>query len=174
MKVLGWGAGFVGLAFMIHVLLWKLRLPQKQTQALLQIFGGTLCFGLASLFGSAQYSPFMQRLAPEHPAEYLHIALFVIAFTLAYIITYSALEADSPSLVMILTIARAGAEGLDKTRFEQSMTDELLILPRIRDLLRDNLVYPDGAKYKLTPKGVGFVRIFSMYRQILKIDRKGG
>ena len=29
-------------------------------------------------------------------------------------ITYSALEADSPTLVMVMTIKKAGQEGLDK------------------------------------------------------------
>ena len=174
MKVLLWGIFLVCLGFLIHVILWKIRLPRKHTKALLQIFLGTLFLGVIIIFWSARSSGHIHRIAPEHLSEYLHIALLVISFTLAYIITYSALEADSPSLVMIMKIANAGVEGVGKTRFEQLMSDDLLILPRIRDLLRDNLVYQEGEKYKLTAKGRVFARIFIVYRQILKIDRKGG
>ena len=174
MKVLCWGIFLWCLGFLLHVILWKIYLPRKHTKALLQIFLGTVCLGLVIIFWSAQESGSIQRIAPEHLAEYLHIALLVISFTLAYIITYSALEADSPSLVMIMKIANAGVEGVGKTRFEQLMSDDLLILPRIRDLLRDNLVYQDGEKYKLTAKGVVFARIFIIYRRVLKVDHKGG
>jgi hypothetical protein len=116
----------------------------------------------------------MNVLAPNTLSEYLHILLFVTSLTLAYMVTYSALEADSPSLVMIISIANAGSNGLPKEQFEQLMTDEILIIPRMRDLLRDNLVYVEGEKYKLTSKGHVFVRIFIVYRHILNIAQKGG
>jgi hypothetical protein len=168
-----WGMVLLGVAFLIHIVVWKIHLPQRQTRALLVIFFGTLLVGLV-LLGSAQYLWRAQFPTPETLPEYLHIALFVTAFTLAYIITYSALEADSPSLVMILRIAAAGASGLPKEHFERQMTDELLIMPRIRDLLRDRLVSTEAGKYHLTPKGVLFARIFIVYRRILNISQKGG
>jgi predicted transcriptional regulator len=89
-------------------------------------------------------------------------------------ITYSALEADSPSLVMIMSIANAGITGLLKTQFEQRMTDDVLIIPRIQDLLRDQMIYEQEGKYKLTSKGLLFARIFIVYRHILNISQKGG
>ena len=32
------------------------------------------------------------------------------------------------------------------------MNDELLVIPRVRDLLNDKMAYIDGEKYRLTPK----------------------
>jgi hypothetical protein len=173
MSVLLWGILLFGLAFLVHVVLWKIHLPQRQTRALLLIFFGVLLIGLVLLW-SAKLMLHTKFRTPETIPENLHIALFVAAFTLAYIITYSALEADSPSLVMILRIAEAGSHGLPKEQFKHQMTDELLIVPRIRDLLRDHLVYAEAGKYKLTPKGVLFARIFIVYRRILNISQKGG
>lgn len=116
----------------------------------------------------------INTLAPDTLSEYLHIFLFVTSFTLAYMITYSALEADSPSLVMIMSIANAGPNGLPKEQFEQLMTDEMLSIPRIRDLLRDKMIFVEKGKYKLTLKGLVFVHIFIVYRHILNISQKGG
>jgi hypothetical protein len=114
------------------------------------------------------------RLVPKAISDYLHIFLFFTSFTLAYLITYSALEADSPSLVLIMSIANAGTNGLPKEQFEQLVTDDVLILPRIRDLLRDKMISVEEGRYNLTSKGLVFVRIFIIYRQILKISQKGG
>jgi hypothetical protein len=163
MKVLFWGIILFCCAFFVHLIVWRIRLPKRQTKTLLVIFFGTLLIGLFTL-GSAKF------ILPE----YLHIVLFVTSLTLAYMITYSALEADSPSLVMIMSIANAGITGLLKTQFEQRMTDDVLIIPRIQDLLRDQMIYEQEGKYKLTSKGLLFARIFIVYRHILNISQKGG
>lgn len=89
-------------------------------------------------------------------------------------VTYSALEADSPSLVMIMTIAKSGSRGLEKKIFEQKMNNEILLSPRIQDLISEKLAYVEEGKYKLTPKGLMFARIFSIYRKILKRSQAGG
>ena len=89
-------------------------------------------------------------------------------------ITYSALEADSPSLVIITTIANAGSNGLDKKSFDELMNDNVLVKPRIRDLLLNKMVEMDGDRYVLTPKGILFARIFIIYRKIMNVSRKGG
>ena len=173
MKILFWGSFLFCLAFLVHLIVWRIRLPKRQTKTLLYIFFGTLLIGLFMLW-SAKFILQMMTLAPETLSEYLHIFLFVASFTLAYMITYSALEADSPSLVMIMSIANAGPNGLPKEQFEQLMTDEMLVIPRIRDLLRDKIVYVEGKKYKLTTKGLVSAWIFIVYRHILNISQKGG
>lgn len=89
-------------------------------------------------------------------------------------ITYSALEADSPSLVIVTTIANAGPNGLDKKYFDELMNDDILVKPRIRDLLLNKMAEMEGDKYVLTPKGVLFARIFIVYRKIMNVSRKGG
>jgi len=89
-------------------------------------------------------------------------------------ITYSAIEADSPSLVIMMAIANAEPKGLEKKDFDELMTDDKLVKPRIKDILLNKMAEIVGDKYVLTPKGAVFVGIFIIYRKIMKISRKGG
>jgi predicted transcriptional regulator len=58
--------------------------------------------------------------------------------------------------------------------FTQRLNDDLLVKPRIEDLLRDKLVCMDGEKYLLTPKGNSFVTIITFYRKLINLPVKGG
>jgi len=99
--------------------------------------------------------------------------LFFTSFTLAYIITYSALEVDSPSLLIVKFIADAGPAGLDQDVLSAKLSDELLILPRINDLILDKMAIWKGPKLQLTPKGKWFAKAMIAYRAILKAPPGG-
>lgn len=172
MSVLLWSVIIVCVAFAIHLAWWRIALPVRQTKWLLIIFFGTMAAVEALLYALHTFGISVFH-APHGLPEYLHITLFVIAVTLAYMITYSAIEADSPSLVMVMSIARTGSQGLEKEAFYGMMTDDLLIKPRIRDLLTDQMAVLDRDTYRLTPKGVLFARIFILYRKLLKAQKGG-
>jgi hypothetical protein len=172
MKVLFWGLSLLVLAFLLHLVVWKIRLPKRQTKIMLLIFFGTLILGSALLWTHPAVSLF-GIAAPDGWIEYIRIAFLFTAFTLAYMITYSGLEADSPSLVMVLSIARAGPGGLSRDVFFKQMTDDILIKPRVKDLLTDKMAYLDGETYRLTPKGVLLAKIFVVYRNILGAGKGG-
>ena len=174
MKVVFWGSFLFFLAFTIHLIIWKIRKPKYQTKALLQIFFGVLISGILILWTNPLKIFNSILFSPENLPIYLHICLFFTSLTLAYIITYSALEVDSPSLVIVMIIANAGKNGLYKDVLDKSLTDDLLVKPRIEDLIRDKMVFMDGDKYKLAQKGSLFVSIFIFYRKLLNITEKGG
>ncbi|MFQ5861548.1 MAG: hypothetical protein ACE5IC_00320 [Candidatus Brocadiales bacterium] len=173
MRVLFWGSAIFCASFFLHLVIWKVRLPKRQSKALFQIFFGVLVASISILWGTSAFLANRESSAPGSHLEYLHICLFFTSLTLAYILTYVAVEVDSPSLVMVMSIAMAGSEGLDEKRFNQRMTDDLLIKPRIRDLVHDELIYMEGNKYKLTSKGFLVVRIFSLYRRLLNAEIGG-
>jgi len=52
MKVLFWGIFLFWAAFFVHVLVWKIHLPKRQTKTLLQIFFATLIVGLFTLWSA--------------------------------------------------------------------------------------------------------------------------
>lgn len=160
-------------AFVIHLAIWKLRLPKLQTRMILLIFFGMLCVTILTL-------PYLAAAAQElgislslRLAGYLHIAGFVISLTLAYMITYSAVEVDSPSLVMALAISKAGPGGLSDAEFQAMMNNALLVEPRIRDMLRDGLIRRDGEVYRLTRKGERMARLFAAHRLLLGAGKGG-
>ena len=61
-----------------------------------------------------------------------------------------------------------------KKKFDEYMNDNILVKPRIRDLLLNKMVVMDEDRYVLTPKGALFARIFIIYRKIMNVSRKGG
>ena len=173
MPVLIWGVAISVLAFWLHVLIWRVRLPRKQTRALLGLFLGCLAAGLVALWMASRCGSLPFLYLPSGPAQYVHVALLVVSFTLGYIITYSALEADSPSLLMVMAITNAGPGGLDHDEFERTMSDDLLIRPRIRDLVRDGMIVSVDGRYRLTPKGRRFVQVFVTFRGLLGAPKGG-
>ena len=173
MRILLYSLLLFSTAFIFHIVLWKIRLPKRQTKVLLQIFFSTLIVGILFLISISSFISEAENIVPQKTSEYLHICLIFISLTLSYMITYSALEADSPTLVMVMTIEKAGPEGLDKKEFDRMLNDDILIKPRIRDLIIDKMAYLDGEKYKLTSKGVLFARIFILYRGLLNAPKSG-
>lgn len=173
MRILFWGLVSFLLSFMIHLVVWKVHIPKRQTNALLYIFFGTSMIVLPALWNTSFLISKFGLLTPMNILEVLHIFIFSTSMVFAYVITYSAIEADSPSLVMIVAIATAGPAGLDKTEFERMMNDEILIKPRIRDIVVDGMAYIDGGTYKLTPKGAFIARIFMFSRKLLKASKGG-
>ena len=163
MSVLFYSLTLVFIPFLIHLSIWRIHLPRNQTKVLLQIFFGTLIIGILIL---GKFSATI--------CEYLQLSFLFISLTLAYITTYSAVEADSPSLVMVMNITKAGPDGVDKDSFEQKMSDDILVVPRIRDLITGRLIYPNGEVCKLTKKGIFIARLFIAYRKLLKKSQKGG
>ena len=173
MRVLVFGLLLFILAFVLQLTLWKIHLPRRQVKTMLQIFFATLVCGVTALWCAPPSFTLMGLPAPSSPWGYLHICLFFISLTLAYMITYSALEADSPSLVMIMTIYNSEPEGLDRDRFRELMSDETLVMPRIKDVLLDRMVYMDGDRYCLTDKGRLMARLFLFYRSLVNAPEGG-
>lgn len=174
MSVLLYSIALVVTAFLLHISIWKISQPTHQKSILIAIFSLTLASGLFILFYFRKHVGLLGIKAPQEIFEYLQICIFYISVNLAYMVTYSALEADSPSLVMIMTIAKAGETGLDKRAFEEKINDDILIMPRLNDILSEKLAYLDNGIYRLTPKGRLIAYIFIAYRKIIKREKKGG
>lgn len=154
-------------ALLIHYAVWKIRVPQKQTRAILLIFFSVLGGIILNLPVIAARFPLLSLELPLHPTTYLHVIGFVTAAALSYMITYTVIEVDSPSLVMALAISKAGEVGLPEAEFNAMMNDSLLVEPRIKDMLRDGLITQDGNVYHLTAKGRRMAGIFVLHRRLL-------
>lgn len=173
MKVLFWGLMIFGLSFLLHFIIWKIHLPKKHTKALLQVFFFTLIACISILISFSLFSVKFRTIAPGGFKEYFHICLFFISLMLAYIVNYSALEVDSPSLTMVLDIAKRGDAGLGQEEIRLLMNDDLLVNPRISDLITNHMIYLKNDKYRLTYRGFLFARIFVFYRRLLNLPKGG-
>jgi len=174
MSVLFYGFLLFASALLIHVIIWKIHLPTHQKTILLLLFGGTLAVGMILFAANGKLINFFGISVPRALSEFLQLFIFFSSLSLAYMVTYSALEADSPSLVMVMAIAMSKKEGLDEKTFNIKINDEVLLAPRLKDLVSEKLAYIEKGKYKLTAKGKTFARIFFLYRRLLKRPHKGG
>jgi hypothetical protein len=87
--------------------------------------------------------------------------------------TYPAIEVESPTLVMIQAIARRGDEGLARATLFAQLNDEVLVAPRVRDLLSEGLAVERDGRLYLSAGGRRLVNLFFIWRRVLGA-REGG
>lgn len=172
MSVLVYGTLLFIAALFIHLVIWRLHLPRKQTNALLMIFSLVIILGVSVILkypGLIKWSIYSSK----NLFEIFQLFLLYSTISAAYILSYPAVEADSPTLIIIREVFDSGASGLEKSSLERIADNDLLILPRIRDMVSDRMVYIKDGKYRLMPKGLIMAKIFSFYRSVIN-GGKGG
>jgi len=172
MAVLLWGIMIFIFGFAIHILVWKIRLPKRQVKTFMQIFAGVWFLSLISLIGLGITFP-DNALLPHTYWEFIHISLLTLVIVLSYMNTYPGIEADSPTLVIVDAIQSAGPKGLEQLSLEKKLNDDILVSPRIEDLLTDQMAYLDGSTLRLTQKGRIMARLFIFYRSLMKAPKGG-
>lgn len=173
MSILFYEAAILLAAFLAHFIIWRIRLPKgNHSVVLLKIFFAIFIVfififnRLREVFPAA-YLPALNQL------DYLQLFLLHCSLTLAYVVSYSAIEVDSPSLIMLLNIAAAAPDGLNKEKLLEMMPEELLVTPRIKDLADGKMIYLNKDKYELSRKGVFLVNIFVFFRKLLNAPKGG-
>jgi hypothetical protein len=95
------------------------------------------------------------------------------AITVAYTITYSAVQADSPTMSILLAIEAAGPGGSMLERLMASLHDDVLVVPRLQDLVIGRLATVESGRYVITPTGARLARIYIFYRALLGMEKGG-
>ena len=162
------------VAFAVHVVWWRTRTPHRQTRAMLVIFLLLPSGLLATLATLGPARSLAGIPLPSDPFAYLHIILCYSALALAYVTTAGEIEVDSPSLIMSLIIGRAGPQGITRRDLESILCDDVMVKPRLHDLVRDRMAVLEDGKYRVTPKGATLARLFTAFRSILQVSDKGG
>jgi hypothetical protein len=169
-RVVGFALCLFIAAFAVHWLLWRVWIPRRQIVWLLGIFLGVLTVGLAG----AAWLPGMQGLAPDGLWEMLHVILFHVAVSLGYIVTYSALEEDSPTLTLVAFVAEGGERGRSREDVYGLLDNDFITGSRFLALLQGNLVERVGDTYVLTPRGRFWVQVFHLFRIVYHMPRGEG
>jgi len=161
------------LAFIIHLLIWKVRVPKNQTKILLEVFMLTLVVGYAIFLSFPPYFLLFSLTVPNSVKEYLHISIFYLSLMLAYIVFYSAIEADSPSLGIIRKIYGAGVNGAKKEDLYQTFVGMPFLESRIRNLIEDRLISIRDERFSLTKRGRVLLYVISFYRYLFDLQKGG-
>ena len=136
MKIFLTSVGLFLVAFVVHVIIWRLKLPRGHIKALLLIFGTIFCVWMVAII----------FFRPWRIAEILHVILFYWSMSLCYIITYTAIEADSPTLSLIRFLAGARTEGRSKDAVAQFIALRPFVRARLTALARAGLIREEGSR----------------------------
>ncbi len=172
MKIFFFGIVLFLLAFVVHLFIWRIRVPRKQTQTLLVSYA---CCGAAG----GLVLPLLNHILPtalsaDSFAEIMTIFVFYGSMALGYIAFYSLLENDSPSLTLIRGLTEAKSYGMTIEELYEMMSKKQFVRSRLEQLLKDKLVIISGNKYYATQTGEAFLLIFNFQRQLFKLKNKGG
>lgn len=171
MSVLLWGLALLLGALALHVLRWRARLPKNQLAALLKLFIAVLlCWlGANALLGLAGISALGLPLAP---VPCLHAALLYFSAALAYVVLYTTIDADSPSILILRTLDAAGPEGLTDEELLRRTGMERFFASRLERMDADGMTVrtPQG----LVPGGKGglLLGLVLLWRAIMGAPRE--
>jgi hypothetical protein len=147
----------------LHLLMWKVRLPKYHTRTLLILFALVIGAWLA-----------MWPLLSMELSQMLHVCLFYAALSLYYVITYSAIEGDSPTLSLILHLDASGARGISSEEVHEFLEGRPFIKARIAALMHDGLLREENGRYFVAGRGSLFFRLVLAFRRLYGSIERGG
>lgn len=150
-------------ALAVHLVLWRMRLPKYHTRTLLILFFGVLGAWLLT-------TPLQSITFPE----VAHICLFYTSAALCYVITYSALEADSPTLSLVRHLEQGGPAGLSTGEVETFLSTRPFVRARLGALVHDGLVQEKDGRYFTASSGSMFFRVILAFRKLYGSIEQGG
>jgi hypothetical protein len=160
-------------AFLVHLVRWRIAPPSATARALLVTFVFGILGGLVFVVLMVRILPGLATLLPPEPFGTLQALLLSLAFAAGYVMTYPAIEVESPTLVMIQAIARRGDEGLARATLFAQLNDEVLVAPRVRDLLSEGLAVEREGRLHLSTRGRRLVNLFFIWRRLLGASAGG-
>ena len=114
MAVLILGLALALFGFGLHLVRWRIARPPDSGKALVVTLVSGILGGAAVLTFLSMTSSDLALLLPDGPLAMAHAVLLALALAAAYVMTYPAVEVESPTLVIVQAIARHGADGLDR------------------------------------------------------------
>lgn len=159
-------------AWCLHLILWRWRLPKAQLKALLAIFA--LVWVVAAVAPLATGIDETNVFGGPLLVAFLYFCLIYWSAALCYVITYSAMEGDSPTLSLTRHLHRRGKEGVPHEEIEEFFRQRPFVGARVKALITDNILIEELDGYRLSPGRYIFFRVILGYRQIVFGPIKSG
>jgi hypothetical protein len=166
MLPLSMGAALLAAGLSIHVLLWQVRLPKSQLKTLLFIFLALWLLAV-SLWG-------IGYLWGAGVLDLLYFSLFYWSAALCYVITYSAMEGDSPTLSLTRHLHGKGTQGVSHEEIEAFFRQRPFVGARVKALVTDNIFIEESGGYRLSSGKYLFFRLILTYRRVVFGPIKSG
>jgi len=147
----------------VHLVVWRVRLPKQQIRALLLIF--TILFLLWLGYSLANRTPLLFLLC---------VALYYWSVSLCYTITYTAIEADSPTLSLMRFMAASGLTGRSIEDITDFMAARPFIGARLAALVKSGLIREQEGRYVIASNQPFAFRLILGFRRLYGSIPKGG
>jgi hypothetical protein len=158
----------LAIAFGAHVIWWRLKVPRRQSLALLMLFLTTAVCGF-TVIHAVEVFPGQLTL----PRLLLAVLLFGSVFVV-YLILFSAMEEDSPSLTLIRLISEAGPIGIHRNDLVRAVKGHSYIKVRIDLMVSDRMAVETPTGLRLASQGLWLSRVVLFYRKLLSRKIVGG
>jgi hypothetical protein len=163
-----------GVLLVLQLVVWRVRGPVGGHYVTLAgLYVVALGLALAVFAAGAGVPGVAAWIVPVSLREWTDFLLLSLATTLAYMVTYSAVQADSPSMTILLHVERAGARGRRPEELAAVLDDRAVILPRVDDLVGSALATLENGRYVISRRGALLARTYIAYRGLLKMEKGG-
>jgi glucan phosphoethanolaminetransferase (alkaline phosphatase superfamily) len=150
------------VALVLHLILWRIRLPRNQTVALLFIF--FLVFALWSL-------PVFSFVVV---VEWLRAAMLYVAAAFSYVITYSGFEGDSPTLGFMRALSQSGDKGFSDEDVAAFLARRPFLRARLSALLRTGMIREEHGYYFTSGQRSRAFHLVLAFRKLYGPISRGG
>jgi hypothetical protein len=174
MNILMAGIFLFLMAFILHLLIWKFRIPDNPIKTIAILFTSNLLVGVFVLRYASLSISIVDSAALLNFSDCLHVALIYISFLATYYFVYGALVDESPSMITIMNLAKVGSKGLSETELNELITDDLFIKPRMDYLVNEKMVRFHDGKYKIDSKGRSFIHLINFFQNLMNLSVKTG
>lgn len=167
---------FLGIALFIlslgvHIIIWRVRTPWLSSFMLVLLLLGIPAAGVLSAVAWAEQGG---SLSGFRTVEWLAALLLHLSLSAAYIASYPAVRAVSPSLDILQMISSSMDGRMGRDELIRRYSEARLVTARIDDLLEYRLVVMRGGRFSLTAPARWIVLIFSAYRKLLGLSEGSG
>ncbi len=154
------------LSLLVQLVIWRVSLPRRRTTALLALFTVVPLIAVLVAWASG-HVPVLS------PAEIARVTLFYVAFALAYIVFYSAVEYGSPTLEIVSRVAKAGAAGCDESDLVAFFGRDKRLASRFGFIEAGGWVRKDGEIVTLTERGRFYATLFEGASRVFGLPKGG-
>jgi len=152
---------FFFLSFCVHVILWRIKRPTNDSRMLIIIFL------IVPWIVVAVHALVIGSFSAD---EIALVLLLHFSLSAAYISSYPAAQAHSPSLDIFLIISASPERRMTADEIARHYHDKDIVIDRIEDLRIYGLVSEDRDVFRLKPVSLIIVRLYLAYRTLLNLE----
>jgi hypothetical protein len=152
-------------AFAVHLAIWRLRVPRRTTIVLAAIFAAGLVTELLVA----------RLLVPGFGwSECLYSTALYGAIALTYLLLYTGIECDSPTLSLARYIALGGPNGRSRSDIDDFIRSHPFIQSRLKQLERGGFVIRRDQYLELAKASSALIELGESYRRLMGRTTRGG